>query len=272
MEAPTTEDGAATSTEGGVEPPGPLPRAWLDIDINGTREAYARAVAFVEAKNLAYNLTSNRLEELGGSEKRRIKETLYPNDYEWAQRGRVCVRMPPERLTFELWPDVAPLAVQNFLSLVTGHRGVGAGGRPLHYRGVHLHRLVPGFIVQGGDILMNNGSGGESVWGKPFKDDKGGLKARLDARGLLAMGNSGKNANTSQFFVTLDGGKAVQALTGKHVVFGKLVDGEQVLRLIEQCACPDGGEKPRCAVVVAECGVEAETLTPLQRHQCGLPE
>mmetsp|Transcript_5816 Transcript_5816/g.18303 ORF Transcript_5816/g.18303 Transcript_5816/m.18303 type:complete len:180 (-) Transcript_5816:97-636(-) len=178
--------------------------------------------------------------------------------------------MPPERLTFELWPDVAPLAVQNFLSLATGHRGVGAGGRPLHYRGCHVHRIVRGFIVQGGDILMNNGSGGESIWGKPFKDDKDGLKARLDARGLLAMGNSGKNSNTSQFFITLDGGKGVQALTGKHVVFGRLVDGEQVLQFIEQCAAEDGGEKPRCAIVIADCGVEAETLAPLQRHQCGL--
>jgi cyclophilin family peptidyl-prolyl cis-trans isomerase len=215
--------------------------------------------------------TSNRLEELGGSEKRRIKDVLYPGDYEWSQRGRICVRMPPERLTFELWPDVAPLAVQNFLSLLTGHRGVGTGGRPLHYRGCHIHRIVPNFAVQGGDILMNNGSGGESVFGKPFKDDKAGLKARLDARGLLAMGNSGKNSNTSQFFITLDGAsKGVQALTGKHVVFGRLVDGEQVLQFIEQCVPDDGGEKPKYPVVIADCGVEIETLTPLQRHQCGI--
>ncbi|KAJ1630091.1 hypothetical protein T492DRAFT_1006122, partial [Pavlovales sp. CCMP2436] len=134
-----------------------LPLAWLEIDINDTRAAYKRAVDFVEANNLTYSLTSNRLEELGGSELRRIKEVLYPGDFVWAQKGRVCVRQPPKRLTFELWPDVAPLAVQNFLSLVTGHRGVGAGGRPLHYKSGHVHRLVPNFIVQGGDILMNNG-------------------------------------------------------------------------------------------------------------------
>ncbi|KAJ1636403.1 cyclophilin-like domain-containing protein [Pavlovales sp. CCMP2436] len=244
-----------------------LPRAWLEIDINETRAAYKRAVDFVEANNLTYNLTSNWLEELGGSEKRRIKEVLYPGDFAWAQKGRVCVRQPPERLTFELWPDLAPLAVQNFLSLVTGHRGVGAGGRPLHYKSGQIHRLVPNFIVQG---VMNNGSGGESIFGKPFKDDKDGLKKKLDVRGLLAMGNSGKNSNTSQFFITLDGGKGVQVLTGKHVVFGRLVDGEQVLQFIESCAADDGSEKPQFSVVIANCGVEAETLTQLQRHQCGL--
>lgn len=248
---------------------GPKPLVWLDIDINDTRAAYQRAVDFVEAKNLAYNLSSNRLEELGGSERRRIKEVLWPGDFEWAQKGRVCVRMPPERLVFELWPDVAPLAVQNFLSLATGHKGVGAGGRPLHYKGCHIHRLVPGFVLQGGDILMNNGSGGESVFGKPFKDDKAGLKVKLDARGMLAMGNSGKNSNTSQFFVTLGDGKSVQALTGKHVVFGRLVDGEAVLQLIESCAQP-GDERPKVAVVIADAGVDVDTLTPLQLHQCGL--
>ena len=77
---------------------------WMDIDLNGTREAYQRAVDFVAAKNLAYNLKSNNLEELGGSEKKRIKETLYPNDYEWCNKGRIALAMPPQRICIEIWP------------------------------------------------------------------------------------------------------------------------------------------------------------------------
>lgn len=195
-------DGGDAAGEPNDEGPGPtsaptgvLPQVWMDIDINDTRAAYKRAQDFVAAKNLAYSLSSNRLEELGGSEKKRVKDVLYPADFEWGQKGRICVRMPPERLTFELWPDVAPLACQNFLSLATGHKGMGGAGRPLHYKGCPFHRIVPGFIIQGGDILMGNGSGGESIYGKPFKDDKGALKLKCDRRGLLAMGNRWAHAH-----------------------------------------------------------------------------
>ena len=76
----------------------------------------------MEARNLAYSLSSGRLEELGGSELRRVKEELYPSDFEWSKKGRVCVRMPPERITFELYPDIAPLAVANFMALCAGNK------------------------------------------------------------------------------------------------------------------------------------------------------
>ena len=92
-------------------------QVWIDIDVNGSRAAYQRAVDFVAAKNLAYNLTSNWLPELGGSELKRVKETLFPNDFEWSPKGRVAVRMPPQRIIIEIWPEVAPLAVENFVAL-----------------------------------------------------------------------------------------------------------------------------------------------------------
>jgi len=252
-----------------VEILGDRPRVWLDIDINETRAAYARAQEFVAARNLAYHLSSDRLEMLQGAEKRRVKDQLYPADFDWSKKGRIAVVMPPERITFELWPEVAPLAVQNFISLCTGHKGIGGGGKPLFYRGCNVHRIVKDFIVQGGDVLMGNGTGGESIFGKPFKDDKAALKVKLDRRGLLAMGNSGKNSNTSQFFITLAGGKKVEQLTGKHVVFGEVVDGAKVLDFIDQCA-DDGDEKPKYSVTVADCGVLPETLNDLQKHQAGL--
>ena len=201
---------------------------WLDIDLNGTREAYQRAVDFVAAKNLAYNLKSNLLEELGGSEKKRIKEVLYPNDYEWSTKGRIALAMPPARICVELWPEVAPLAVENFVALVLGNRGKGQeSGCQMSYKGCHFHRIVSGFVAQGGDFVKNNGSGGECVFpGKKggFKDDPAGLKVKLDQRGILAMGNSGKNTNASQFFFTL---ADVSRLTGKHVGFGKIISGEE---------------------------------------------
>jgi cyclophilin family peptidyl-prolyl cis-trans isomerase len=233
-------------------------RCWLDIDINDTRAAYQRAVDFVGAKNLAYSLTSNWLPELGGSEAKRVKEVLYPNDYDWAQKGRCAVRLPPSRIYVELWPEVAPLAVENFVALILGNRGKGQeSGCALSYRGCHFHRIVKGFVAQGGDFVKNNGSGGECVFsGKKagFKDDPAGLKVKLDARGMLAMGNSGKNTNTSQFFFTLaDQSK----LTGKHVGFGRIVGGEEVLAIIEQCAAAEGDDsgKPTHPVVIADCGV-----------------
>jgi len=231
---------------------------WLDIDLNGTREAYQRAVDFVAAKNLAYNLKSNMLEELGGSEKKRIKETLYPNDYEWCNKGRLALAMPPQRICIEIWPDVAPLAVENFVALVLGNRGKGQeSGVNMSYKGCHFHRLISGFVAQGGDFVKNNGSGGECVFpGKKggFKDDPAGLKVKLNERGIVAMGNSGKNCNTSQFFFTL---ADVSRLTGKHVGFGKIVSGEEVLALMEKCAAPEGDDsgKPSHPVVIADCGV-----------------
>mmetsp|Transcript_116953 Transcript_116953/g.162537 ORF Transcript_116953/g.162537 Transcript_116953/m.162537 type:complete len:263 (+) Transcript_116953:136-924(+) len=230
-------------------------RVWMDIDVNESRAAYQRAVDFVAARNLAYNLSSNRLEDLGGSEKKRIKESLYPNDFEWSSKGRIALAMPPQRMVFELWADVAPLAVENFVAIVCGDRGKGSeSGVLMSYRNCAFHRIIKGFVAQGGDFVKNNGSGGESIWGKKFKDDPAGLKVKLDSRGLLAMGNSGKNSNTSQFFITLGD---VSRLTGKHVGFGKLLDGEQVLSIMEQCAAAENDDsgKPTHPVRIADCGV-----------------
>jgi len=233
-------------------------KCWLDLDVNDTRAAYQRAVDFVAAKNLAYNLSSNWLPELGGSELKRVKEQLFPNDFEWSQKGRCAVRLPPQRMYLEIWPEVAPLAVENFVALVLGNRGKGQeSGCPLSYKGCHFHRVIKGFVAQGGDFVKNNGSGGECVFpGKKggFKDDPGGLKVKLDARGMVAMGNSGKNTNTSQFFFTFaDQSK----LTGKHVGFGKIVGGDEVLGILEQVAAPEGDDsgKPTHSVVIADCGV-----------------
>ena len=254
-------------------------KIWLDIDVNDTRASYQRAVDFVGAKNLAYNLSSNWLPELGGSELKRVKEQLFPNDFEWSGKGRCCVRLPPQRMYLEIWPEIAPLAVENFVALILGNRGKGQeSGCALSYKGCHFHRVIKGFVAQGGDFVKNNGSGGECVFpGKKggFKDDPAGLKVKLDQRGMLAMGNSGKNTNTSQFFFCLgDQSK----LTGKHVGFGKILleEGQAdhpVLAIMEQCAAAEGDDsgKPTHPIVIADCGVcglnEPESVAWVKRPE-----
>ena len=175
-----------------------------------------------------------------------------------AHRMTSANRKESQRIYVEIWPETAPLACENFVALLLGNRGKGQeSGCPLSYVGCHFHRIIKGFVAQGGDFVKNNGSGGECVFpGKKggFKDDPAGLKVKLDKRGLLCMGNSGKNTNTSQFFLTFgDQSK----LTGKHVGFGQMVGGEEVLAIMEQCAAVEGDDsgKPTHAVVIADCGV-----------------
>merc|ERR1719198_179315 len=93
---------------------------------------------------------------------------LYANDFEWSQKGSIRIRPQPHcRLVIELYFDSSPLACENFFHLCLGDKGKSKGGGaniPLHYKGSRIHRYLPGFILQGGDIIFGNGSGGESIW------------------------------------------------------------------------------------------------------------
>ena len=232
----------------------PRPRVFLDIDIDGARAAHARATAFVAATNLKYGWSSPELSELGGSERARVLEA-YSSDYDWCGRGRLQLDAPSaERLTIELFADAAPNAAANFAALCAGDRGLAKGsGVRLHYRGSRFHRVVRGFVAQGGDFVFSNGTGGESIWGGTFKDEKGGLALKHDARGLLSMCNRGKNSNGSQFFVTLGPAKA---LDGKHVVFGRVVDGAAVLDAIEAAGRErDDDAPPAVPIAIVDCGL-----------------
>lgn len=122
----------------------------------------------------------------------------------------------------------------------------------LHYKGCPFHRIVKGFVAQTGDIATGTGAGGESIWGKKFKDDLKGLKVKLDKRGCVAMCNNGKNTNTSQFFFAL---AELPKLTGKHVVFGEIVEGMEVVDLIEEAGTEGSEGKPQVPVIIADCGV-----------------
>jgi peptidylprolyl isomerase len=154
---------------------------------------------------------------------------------------------PAGRITMQLFQGVAPRTVENFRALCTGEKGVGRRGAPLHFKGCPFHRVIPGFMAQGGDFTNQDGTGGESIYGDKFADETFAVKH--DRPFLLSMANSGPGTNGSQFFITF---KETPWLDGKHVVFGEVVDGVDVVRAIE--AVGSSGGATSSPVVIEHCG------------------
>lgn len=151
------------------------------------------------------------------------------------------------RITVGLFGRAVPRTVANFVALCTGEKGVGACGKPLHYKGSPFHRCIPGFMVQGGDFERGDGTGGESIYGPSFEDESFAVKHVAPM--LLSMANAGPSSNGSQFFITTAPAKH---LDGKHVVFGRVLSGEAVVRQVEACGSPSG--ETDVPVIISECG------------------
>lgn len=154
------------------------------------------------------------------------------------------------RITMELFSSFCPKTTENFRALCTGEKGVGpVFGKPLHFQGSHFHRIIPGFMCQGGDFTQGNGRGGDSIYGAKFADEfDNGFIAHTDP-GLLSMANSGPSTNGSQFFITT---AKTLWLDARHVVFGKVVDGMDVVRKMEAEGTKNG--TPQQRVVISKCG------------------
>jgi peptidylprolyl isomerase len=161
----------------------------------------------------------------------------------------------PRRIEMELYADACPKTAENFRALCTGEKGEWATGHALHYKGSAFHRIVPGFMAQGGDITNGDGTGGESIYGGRFDDESfAGKCGTHTGKGCLSMANAGPNTNKSQFFLCT---AETPWLDGKHVVFGRVTHGLEVLDLIEGAGNGHAGTstgKPSTRVAIADCG------------------
>lgn len=165
----------------------------------------------------------------------------------------VAIGTSMRRIVIELFSDAVPRTAENFRSLCTGERGTGAQGHKLHYKGSFFHRVIKGFICQGGDFTARDGTGGESIYvGGKFPDESfEGKAGRHWGLGTMSMANAGPNTNRSQFSMCVG---RVGHLDGVHVVFGQVIGGLDWLVEMNNVQT-DANDRPTTPVHIVDCGM-----------------
>ncbi|KIP04828.1 hypothetical protein PHLGIDRAFT_36734 [Phlebiopsis gigantea 11061_1 CR5-6] len=155
---------------------------------------------------------------------------------------------PAGRIVLQLYNDIVPKTAENFRALCTGEKGVGNSGKKLSFEGSNFHRVIKGFMIQGGDFTMGDGRGGESIYGEKFEDEN--FEVKHTKPFLLSMANAGPGTNGSQFFITAG---PTPHLDNKHVVFGEVIRGKSIVRAIENHPTASG-DVPTEHCTIAACG------------------
>jgi len=215
------------------------------------REYKALQKRVKDAKRKAKSVFGNAFKKISMYDEK--PTALDPNDLEKHTGPKVFFDMEQGgeklgRIVMQLFADTTPKTVENFRRLCTGENGASkTSGAKLHYKGCTFHRVIQNFMIQGGDFTNHNGTGGESIYGTKFEDEN--FRVKHTVPGLLSMANAGPNTNGSQFFITT---AVTSHLDGKHVVFGRVVEGMDVVRRIEKTKTTN--DKPDVAVTIADCG------------------
>ncbi|KAI9012503.1 cyclophilin-like domain-containing protein [Phycomyces nitens] len=252
----------------------------LDIAIGDVAKHHDESRRHDSVKNwvtqwgTTYGFSSNDFDQISSTEKDTLRDIL-AND-PTAQTEAWLVDPPKNlgggRLVIELFDKECPKTCENFASLCKGGKIGKSSKKPLYYKDTLMFRLAPNYMVQGGDVTRGNilfghnqvlkgceigdGSGGDSIYNGKFNDEKPGLAKQYSQPGVIAMANSGKNSNTSQFFITLGDKNSNSAqfskINGKYVIFGQVVEGLEVLTEIN--TVPVQGEKPLSDITILNCG------------------
>ena len=189
---------------------------------------------FFGSRSKAASMTATDLKNRGGSQHHDPKNPVCWFDISIGAKDA-------GRIEMEIFEDITPKTAENFKVLCTGSKGFG-------YKGSSFHRIIPDFMIQGGDFTRGNGTGGKSIYGSKFNDEN--FILQHDGAGVLSMANAGPNTNGSQFFLTT---VRTQWLDGKHVVFGRVCSGLDVVKLLEkQGSSPSGKTRQPCAI--RDCG------------------